>query len=145
MVRNARSAARVTVLATLPFLSGADAGDLGTAYGIDVWTTEEGLPQNSVQAIVQTRDGYLWLGTQEGLVRFDGVRFTIYDAGHTANLRSSYIRALYEDRAGSLWIGTEEGGLSCLRDGVFTAAEGLSRGTVSAIGEDLKGDLWVGT
>jgi ligand-binding sensor domain-containing protein/signal transduction histidine kinase len=122
--------------------------ELASPYAVDVWKAEEGLPQNSVQAILQTRDGYLWIGTQEGLVRFDGVRFTIHDVGNTASLRSNYIRALYEDRAGNLWIGTEGGGLSRYRDRTFTTyaiAEGLSHTTVTSIAEDRAGNLWVGT
>src|SRR5262249_7274782 len=121
---------------------------LASAYSVDVWKAENGLPQNSVQAIVQTRDGYLWMGTQEGLVRFDGVRFTIYDTDNTATLKSSYIRALCEDRAGNLWIGTDGGGLSCFRDGAFTTyttAKGLPHNTVSSIVEDPDGGLWIGT
>src|SRR5262245_31850831 len=127
---------------------GARPAALASAYSIDVWKAENGLPQNSVQAIVQTRDGYLWLGTQEGLVRFDGVQFTIFDAGNTKTLKSSYIRALCEDPAGSLWIGTDGGGLSRFRDGVFTGyttADGLSHNTVSSLADDADGGLWVGT
>jgi len=138
-----RTAAALSVLSiSLPPV------DLATPYGIDVWKSEEGLPQNSVQAIVQTRDGYLWLGTQEGLVRFDGVRFSIFDTGNTASLRSNYIRALYEDRSGNLWIGTEGGGLTRFRNDTFTTystAEGLSHVTISSIVEDPTGSLWIGT
>src|ERR1041385_5115544 len=80
-----------------------------------VWTTENGLPQNSVNAILQTRDGYLWIGTYGGLVRFDGVKFTVFDASNTEGLKSSRISALFEDREGNLWIGTEYGGLTRYR------------------------------
>ena len=68
------------------------------------WGTEAGLPQNTVSVILQTRDGYLWLGTQAGLARFDGVRFKVY--GLAEGLPSVQVRALYEDNQGSLWIGT---------------------------------------
>lgn len=124
------------------------AADLATPYSIDVWKAEEGLPQNSVQVIVQTRDGYLWMGTQEGLVRFDGVRFSIYDVGNTAELRSNYVRALHEDRSGNLWIGTEGGGLSRFKGGTFTTyttAEGLSHTTITSLAEGRDGSLWIGT
>ena len=79
------------------------------------WQTENGLPQNSVQAIVQTREGYLWLGTQEGLVRFDGARFSVYDRAHTPEIRVNHVQALYEARDGTLWVGLYGGGLSSLK------------------------------
>ena len=75
-------------------------------YHHENWQTEQGLPQNSVPCIRQTRDGYLWLGTREGLARFDGVRFTIFDRRTTPSLLHNQIRHLLEDRAGNLWIST---------------------------------------
>jgi ligand-binding sensor domain-containing protein len=113
-----------------------------------VWQTDEGLPQNSVTAIVQTRDGYLWLATQEGLARFDGTRFTVFDKRNTPPLRENNIQALYEGRDGALWIGTEGGGIAHLKDHRFTSystADGLGDNIVDAICEDLDGNLWVGT
>src|SRR5688572_26529927 len=92
-----------------------------TQYRHDVWDTRHGLPQSSVDAILQTRDGYLWFGTQEGVARFDGVRFSVYDMGNTRALRHNRVLALCEDRDGSVWIGTEGGGLVRLRQGAFTA------------------------
>lgn len=119
-----------------------------TQYMHDVWQTDQGLPQNAVQAICQTRDGYLWLGTQEGLVRFDGVRFAVFDKSNTPELTQNSISALREDREGSLWIGQRGGGLTRLRDGnfkTFTAREGLSGDRVRSIYEDREGNLWIGT
>src|SRR4026209_1607720 len=69
-------------------------------YGHEVWLTENGLPQNTVHSIAQTRDGYIWIGTEEGLARFDGIRFTVFDKQNTAQLKSNYIRALFADRQG---------------------------------------------
>src|SRR6185436_832232 len=83
------------------------------------WTTESGLPQNSVHAIAQTPDGYLWIGTQEGLARFDGARFVVFDRHRMAGGTSNAIQALHVARDGSLWIGTTRGGLSRFKDGVF--------------------------
>jgi ligand-binding sensor domain-containing protein/rRNA maturation protein Nop10 len=119
-----------------------------TQYVHAVWRTEQGLPQNSVRAILQTRDGYLWLGTQEGLVRFDGARFLVFDKKNTPGLRHSFVWSLLEDREGSLWIGTVGGGLSRLQNGRFTAfttAEGLSNDYVRALHQDREGTLWIGT
>ena len=79
-----------------------------TGYTRENWTVADGLPINTITAVLQTRDGYLWLGTNDGLVRFDGVRFTVYNAGNTPELPSNRITALREDRAGALWILTEQ-------------------------------------
>src|SRR5438552_8414548 len=82
-----------------------------TPYTIDVWETDDGLPQTSVIAMTQTRDGYLWLGTLNGLARFDGLHFTIFDEGNTPGLNSSRIVKLFEDSHRNLWIGTETAGV----------------------------------
>src|SRR6267143_289461 len=113
----------------------------------EVWLTESGLPQNTVHSIAQTRDGYIWIGTEEGLARFDGVRFTIFDKQNTAQLKSNYIRTLLADRQGALWIGTPEG-LVRMSDGkftVFTTNEGLPSDSIQAVYEDREGNLWVAT
>src|SRR5581483_9106971 len=93
----------------------------GAPYLHTAWQTDEGLPQNSVTAIVQTRDGYLWLATQEGLARFDGMRFTVFDKRNTPALAENNIQALYEQRDGTLWVGTEGCGGARLKDHRFTA------------------------
>jgi len=69
-------------------------------YRFDHWTTDDGLPQNSVNALVQTRDGYLWIGTFGGLARLDGVKFTVFNTVNAPALKSLRITALYEDRTG---------------------------------------------
>jgi signal transduction histidine kinase/ligand-binding sensor domain-containing protein/DNA-binding NarL/FixJ family response regulator len=117
-------------------------------YLHDVWQTEDGLPQNSVVAILRSRNGYLWLGTQDGLVRFDGVRFTTFDTHNAPGLEHSYILCLLEDRDGSLWIGTSGGGLTRYREGRFTSfteRDGLPASQVKSLMQDRHGRLWVGT
>src|ERR1700687_1417768 len=79
-------------------------------YRFSSWTTDNGLPQNTVYDIRQTRDGYLWLTTFDGLVRFDGVRFTVFNKGNTPGLSSNRFLRLYEDARGDLWAGSEDGG-----------------------------------
>src|ERR1019366_9485900 len=74
-----------------------------TQFGHDVWTTSNGLPQDSVRAIAQTTDGYLWFGTTDGLARFDGVNFTVFNASNTPLLKQSVIGALRAAPDGSLW------------------------------------------
>src|SRR5215470_8092186 len=76
-------------------------------YRFDVWTADSGLPQNSVRAIVQTRDGYLWVGTLDGLARFDGVRFTVFNKANSPGLSGNRVTALYEDPDGDLWVGLD--------------------------------------
>ena len=78
-------------------------------YVIDVWDTEDGLPQNSVTSIVQTKDGYLWMGTFAGLVRFDGVRFVVFDTQNTPEFPNNSIIRLFIDSQESLWISTTHG------------------------------------
>jgi ligand-binding sensor domain-containing protein len=88
-------------------------------FGHEVWLTENGLPQNTVHAIAQTRDGYIWIGTEEGLARFDGVKFSVFDKQNTPAIKSNYIRSLLADRQGALWIGTAQG-LVRMLNGKFT-------------------------
>jgi ligand-binding sensor domain-containing protein/signal transduction histidine kinase len=119
-----------------------------TQYKLDSWTSENGLPEDTVETIVQTRDGYLWLGTPDGLARFDGTQFTVFNRGNTNEIKNDYVMALLEDREGSLWIGTFGGGLNRFKDGkftVFTTKGGLSNDQVRSIYEDREGSLWIGT
>src|SRR5215470_10951257 len=88
-------------------------------YVHNSWRSEDGLPQNTVQAIQQTSDGYLWIGTEEGLVRFNGVDFKVFNKGNTSVFRVNDMRALAQDRSGNLWIGSFGGGLIQYRDGTF--------------------------
>ena len=112
------------------------------------------MPQNSVHAIAQTPNGYLWLGTEEGLARFDGVKFTTYDEADTPGLPSNYIQVLAADREGALSIGTDtglaefrpspnSGGQGRFR--TISVKDGLPSNNVTALLEDADGILWVGT
>src|SRR5262245_57136551 len=117
-----------------------------TQYRHDRWRVENGLPQNSIYAVAQTPDGYLWLGTSGGLVRFDGVRFTIFDSSNTAAIKRNTISRLFADREGNLWIDTLSGGVIRYRNGQFmpvTVEEGLPRGVVTAWCEDRAGRFWI--
>ena len=116
-------------------------------FGNQVWLTEHGLPQNTVQTIIQTHDGYLWFGTQEGLAKFNGTNFVVFDRENTPQLKSNDIRSLLEDRNGNLWIGTSFG-LARIQGGAFTSfttAEGLPDNTIGPIVEGQDGALWIGT
>lgn len=111
------------------------------------WGTEDGLPQNTVNAIVQSADGYLWLGTGGGLVRFDGVRFKTY--GLEQGLPSVDVSALFEDRQGVLWVGTSGSGLCRLKQDrveiIPTSDRRPGSDTINCLQEDAAGRLWVGT
>jgi diguanylate cyclase (GGDEF)-like protein len=114
-------------------------------YVHDVWTTNEGLPQDSVNAIAQTPDGYLWIATQEGLARFDGAGFTTFDAAH--GIADNFVYTLFVDRQGTLWLGASGGLLRYDGGGHFTRwleADGWPATSARAIAEDRAGTLWVG-
>jgi ligand-binding sensor domain-containing protein len=124
------------------------ARDEATPYVQEGWTVEDGLPVNAINALLQSRDGYLWLATFDGLVRFDGVRFTVFNAANTPGLPSNRIVGLLEARDGTLWLRTEQGHLVRFRDGRFTAygaAQGLDELTSTTTYEDAAGTFWVGT
>jgi len=89
------------------------------SYMLDNWQVEDGLPNNSIRVITQTSDGYLWIGANGGLARFDGIHFTTYDIARTQKLRSNRIISLFEDSKKRLWIGTYGGGLSYYENGKF--------------------------
>jgi len=113
------------------------------------WTTENGLPQNTVVAIAQTPDGYLWLATFGGLARFDGLKFTIFNTGNTPALKSNRITALHLGRSGVLWIGAETGEVARFHHGDFSFFSHLAVGNandriVRSIYEDRTGAIWVG-
>ncbi len=116
-------------------------------YAHAAWGYEQGLPHTTVPAILQTRDGYMWFGTELGLARFDGVRFSVFDHKNTPQLKSNVILALAQDWDGTLWIGTKGGGLTQFRDGKFVAvAESLgASNSAQSLYLDRSGAIWVGT
>jgi ligand-binding sensor domain-containing protein/signal transduction histidine kinase len=119
----------------------------GARYSIDVWETDNGLPQNSVIAMTQTRDGYLWVGTLNGLARFDGIRFTVFDENNTPGLNSSRIVKLFEDSQTNFWIGTETAGTVLVKDGRLINPPELALGgaerRLAAVCEDSEGAVWL--
>jgi signal transduction histidine kinase/ligand-binding sensor domain-containing protein len=115
-----------------------------TQYSRTVWTQADGLPQDTIRAIGQTSDGYLWLGTDEGLARFDGYDFTVFNKDDTS-LPANSITALAAGPDGSLWIGTA-GGLAQYRDKhfrTFTTKDGLPDETISGLFVDHTGIVWI--
>ncbi|NVJ60768.1 MAG: response regulator [Gammaproteobacteria bacterium] len=119
-------------------------------------TSADGLPQNTISTMLQDKDGFLWLGTHDGLHRYDGYEFTSYkyDSKDPSTLSSNVITALFEDPNGGLWVGTGQGGLNYLNTetGKFTRYQAsaddfnsLSHNQITALHIDKKGRLWVGT
>lgn len=118
-----------------------------TSYGIDVRDSADGLSQFRIRALIQTQDGYIWLGTGSGLVRFDGVAFTTFDIS-TGSLVDNEVSSLVEDRSGALWIGTYGGGITRLQAGKFTSfttADGLLDNSIRRMVLDAAGNLWLAT
>ncbi len=140
----------ITISSTVIFASGEalDPNKKITQYILDVWQTEDGLPQNSIQEILQTNDGYLVFATQEGLAFFDGVKFEVINKKNTPELKNNYITALYQDSKGKIWIGTDGGGITVL-DGEsrinYSKESGIGSNFISAICEDNSGNIWIAT
>jgi signal transduction histidine kinase/ligand-binding sensor domain-containing protein len=136
----------VAPAAFVPGEPGSSARHGALAFSFLSWQREQGLPQTSVRALAQTHDGYIWVGTDEGIARFDGLRFVSF--GWREGLRSGPVRHLYEDTHGALWIGSTAGGLTRWQDGqftTFTVREGLPADSITALAEDGAGSLWGGT
>ena len=116
-------------------------------YGRQTWVMENGLPQNTVQALLQTRNGFVWFGTEAGLVRFDGNGFAVFDRSSSPALPGNDVRCLVETPDGALWIGTGDG-LARWKDGsvtTFTTNDGLQANEIQALGKSSQGVLWVQT
>jgi ligand-binding sensor domain-containing protein/signal transduction histidine kinase len=130
-----------------------------SAYGLDpnrtltqyvhrIWQVQQGLPESSIYSIFQTRDGYLWLGTLTGLVRFDGVRFTPLENIYPAAPSNVWIRDIVEDSKGALWIATNESGVYRIDHGAvtqFSQKDGMPSDTVACILTGKDDDVWAGT
>src|SRR5262249_8342305 len=130
------------------FAQAADTNELLRDFAVRTWTKAEGLPDDSVTALLQTRNGYLWVGTSSGLARFDGIRFTRIPVVTEAKKKPVSVTALCEDNVGSLWIGSQEQGLFCWHAGVathYTRADGLLDENVTSLACDYGGHVWIGT
>jgi ligand-binding sensor domain-containing protein/signal transduction histidine kinase len=143
-----QSPARFAILAGwVFFLFGAPSTILGS-YNFTVFNTDTGLPQNSVYSILQTRDGYLWFTTLDGLVRYDGAGFSVFSKANSPGIGSNRFTRLLEDTDGSLWICTEDGGLTRFVNGVFTTYttdNGLPDNRATHFRQDESGDLLIQT
>ncbi|HEY3044997.1 MAG TPA: two-component regulator propeller domain-containing protein, partial [Vicinamibacterales bacterium] len=119
-----------------------------TQYVHRTWQVQQGLPQAWIYSIVQTHDGYLWLGTQTGLVKFDGVRFTTVDEMDGVPSANMWVTHLVEDDRHALWIGTTQAGLIRLQDGIatrYSQREGLPPGPIQCLFKDRQDHVWACT
>jgi len=114
-------------------------------YHVDSWSTDNGLPQNIIRAVCQTPEGYLWMATMDGLVRFDGARFVVFNRSNTPGILGNRYTSLYCTRSGELWAGTESTGVTRYRQGGFityTSQQGLPSNSVDGIARDNAGHIW---
>jgi hypothetical protein len=110
-----------------------------------LWTREEGLPQGSVRGIAQTSDGYLWIATLDGLVRFDGVRMVVFARPEVPQMTSNRCLTMLVDRRGALWVGLDDGTIVWIRGPHITAfglKDGVRFSTYDGLSEDSDGRVW---
>ncbi len=128
---------------------GLDPNKPAHQYVISNWQAQQGLPQNTAYCFLQTRDGYLWIGGYEGLSRFDGARFVVFNKQKGELKSTNWVTALHEDRFGTLWVATDGGGLQRRhQDGrwkYYALADGLPSIDLTSLTEDREGNIWVGT
>lgn len=145
----------LTILSALFFVRAAyslDPGRTLTQYVHRIWQAQQGLPQASIYSILQTRDGYLWLGTQTGLARFDGVRFStlenIYPNIYPGAAGNLWIRNILEDSRSALWFGTNDAGLFRIENGAlehYSVKDGVPSDTIQCLISGQNGSVWVCT
>ncbi len=113
------------------------------------WTTADGLPGMTITAIMQDQKGYIYVGTYEGLVRFDGVEFVTFSRNIDPKYDFASVRAIFQDTNGNLWVGHNDEGVTCIQqDGTilkYTTENGLPHNSIRAICEDFNNNIWLGT
>ena len=143
----------LTCLVTGAFSQSAANGNIDQAFLNDFvcrnWTSADGLPGMTITAIMQDQKGYIYIGTYDGLVRFDGVEFVTFSRNIDSKFDFASVRSIFQDSRGYLWIGHNDEGVSCLQpDGSiikYTTDNGLPHNSVRAICEDFNGNIWLGT
>lgn len=112
------------------------------------WSTAGGLPANSVTDVIQTHDGYIYIGTYEGLVRFNGFDFVVMNRHSSSDYNFVSARTLFQDGEGNLWVGSNGEGVQKISpegNVSFTEADGIPNNSIRAFAQDKEGNLWVGT
>ena len=137
------SAAAICILLLIFLCTGAQ---MWAQYRSDVWTAENGLPQNIVRGVYQSPDGFLWIATFDGLARFDGVRFTVFNKSNTPGMDSNRIVSIYRSPSGDFWLNSESGGLTRFHNGAFQTLgtqQGVAANAVNGITGDDAGHVWI--
>ena len=116
---------------------------LAEEYGFDVWTTANGLPQNTVTGVAQSPDGYLWISTFDGLARFDGVRFTIFNKSNSQGILNNRFSGIFADKDGAIWAMTEDDAVTIYRNGTFVSHQ--IKESLTAIVSDSEGNALIET
>ncbi len=114
-------------------------------YAIETWRADNGLPQNNATDVIQTRRGYIWVGTYNGIAQFDGIRFQVFDSSNTKGLANSRVTQLHEDSRGDVWIGHDNGevsGVSVAGFRSFTLPTNWEKAPIKGFAEDEHGDVW---
>ncbi len=136
----------VDVSSARPSEANEDVAGGARAFSFQSWQKEQGLPQTPVRALAQTQDGYLWIGSDDGLARFDGLRFVSF--GLQEGIKTGPVSVLFRDSRGALWIGSTDSGLSRWQNNqltTLTKREGLPANSITALAEDAAGRIWIGT
>ncbi len=119
-----------------------------TQYMQTVWTTNEGLPSDNLMDLIQDSDGFIWIGSYEGLIRFDGVEFKILSKYTHPDFRSTSARILYKGKDNTIWVGTNGEGVAKYVNGrftMYTTRQGLPDNSIRRIFQDRSGTVWIGT
>jgi signal transduction histidine kinase/ligand-binding sensor domain-containing protein len=139
--------AMALVLLQLASLAAAELPGVGSEYLIEVWQSDDGLPQNSVISMAQTTDGYLWMSTFGGIARFDGRRFDVYDDDAIPQVSRRTFSTLRADATGNLWMRSDDNVIVEGRNGHFRTlgeADGLPPNGATVLEVDSKGAVWIG-
>lgn len=152
-IQNAIAGLLFFVLGGMTFAQSAAGANVDNTFLSDFvhksWTTADGLPGMTITAIMQDKKGYIYIGTYDGLVRFDGVEFLTYNRSLNPKYDFTSVRSIFQDSKENLWVGHNDEGVSCIRpDGTiicFSTENGLPQNSVRAICEDHEHNIWLGT
>ncbi|HZI32829.1 MAG TPA: two-component regulator propeller domain-containing protein, partial [Candidatus Binatia bacterium] len=129
------------------FTVAAETTNSDSEFLVKSWQNEDGLPHSIINSILQTHDGYLWIGTYVGLVRFDGRRFVQYSARNVPDLEDGQIIYLFEDRDDTLWMALQSGRLLAWKEGIVRVvlSSDSTNQPIISMAQQANGSLWLQT